>query len=126
MGVANTLVGLLVIYAAKWGGLADLPANALGYLTGLAVSYVLNARWTFSFRGRPAVAVPRFVLVVVSAYLANIATVYVALGLAINSYIAQALGIVPYTVVGYLGAAFFVFRNPALRTADHTTRPSGR
>jgi putative flippase GtrA len=113
VGVANTLLGLLVIYAGKWGlGLADLPANALGYLTGLALSYTLNARWTFSFRGRHAVALPRYVLVVLAAYLANIATVYAALGLAINSYIAQAAGIIPYTVVGYLGTAFFAFRNP--------------
>lgn len=113
MGVANGLVGLLVIYAAKWGaGLTDLPANALGYLTGLALSYALNANWTFGFRGRHALALPRFVLVFVAAYLANIATVYVALGLAINSYIAQALGMPSYTVVFYLGAAFFAFRNP--------------
>jgi putative flippase GtrA len=69
--------------------------------------------------------VPRFVLVVVVAYLANIATVYVALGLAINGYLAQAVGIVPYTVVGYLGAAFFVFRNPDPRTADPRTDLKG-
>jgi hypothetical protein len=65
--------------------------------------------------------VPRFVLVIVAAYLANIATMYVALGLAINGYIAHATDIIPDTVVSHLGAAFFVFRNPDPRTAQRRT-----
>jgi putative flippase GtrA len=121
VGVANTVLGLLVIYAAKWvGGLGDFPANLLGYIVGLTVSYFLNARWTFAFRGRHGVAAPRFMLVILVAYLANIATVYALLGLAINGYIAQAAGIIPYTVVGYLGAALFAFRGPDPR------RPASR
>jgi putative flippase GtrA len=126
VGMVNTLVGLLVIYAAKWvAGLPDLPANLLGYLAGFAVSYALNARWTFAFRGRHGVAAPRFVLVILVAYLANIATVYAALGLAINSYIAQAAGMVPYAVVGYLGTALFVFRDLRPRTGVYPQRSSG-
>ncbi len=40
VGVANTLLGLLVIYAAKWvAGLPDFPANLIGYFVGLTVSY---------------------------------------------------------------------------------------
>jgi putative flippase GtrA len=126
VGVANTLLGLLVIYAAKWWArLPDLPANLLGYLAGFAVSYALNARWTFAFRGRHGVAAPRFVLVILVAYLANIATVYAVLALAINSYIAQAAGIVPYAVIGYFGTALFVFRDLHARTGVYPHRPSG-
>lgn len=126
MGMANTLLGLLVIYAAKWvARLPDLPANLLGYLAGLAASYALNARWTFAFRGRHGIAAPRFVLVILAAYLANVATVYAALGLAVNSYIAQAAGIVPYTVIGYLGTALFVFRDLHRCTGVYPHRPSG-
>jgi len=126
VGVANTLLGLLVIYAAKWvAGLPDFAANLIGYSVGLTVSYFLNARWTFAFRGAHGAAAPRFVLVIVVAYLANIATVYALLGLAINSYIAQAAGIVPYTVVGYLGAALFAFHDAETRTTGYPRRPSG-
>lgn len=125
MGVANTLLGLIVIYGAKWlAGLADLPANLLGYLLGLTVSYFLNARWTFSFGGRHGVAAPRFALVILVAYLANIATVYALLALAINSYIAQAAGIIPYTVIGYVGAALFAFRESDPRIASFPRPPS--
>jgi putative flippase GtrA len=126
VGFANTLLGLGVIFAAKaLAGLPDLPANLLGYLAGLTVSYFLNARGTFVFRGRHGVAAPRFVLVILAAYLANIATVYAALDIGIDSYIAQAAGIVPYTVIGYLGTALFVFRNPYPDAAGHAGRPSG-
>ena len=45
VGVANTLVALLVIYAAKWYlGLGDVAANALGYSVGLFISFTLNSR----------------------------------------------------------------------------------
>jgi len=126
VGIANTLLGLLVIYAAKWvARLPDLPANLLGYTAGLVISYALNARWTFAFHGRHRVAAPRFVLVILAAYLANIATVYAALALAVNSYIAQAAGIVPYTVVGYLGTALFVFRDAHPSTGVYPHRYSG-
>jgi putative flippase GtrA len=124
VGMVNTLVGLLVIYAAKWtAGLSDLPANLLGYAAGLSVSYTLNARWTFAFHGRQGVAALRFVLVIVAAYLANIATVYAALGLAVNSYIAQAAGIVPYAVIGYLGTSLFAFRDPHSCTGVYPPHP---
>jgi len=59
VGVANTLVALLVIYAAKWlANMGDLAANALGYGVGMLASFTLNSRWTFAHRGPqlPAVA----------------------------------------------------------------------
>jgi putative flippase GtrA len=125
VGVANTLLGLLVIYAIKWGrGTGDLAANLLGYLTGFSMSYFLNARWTFAFRGEHRSAVPRFLLTLALAYLANLATVYAALSLSINSYLAQAAGIVPYTVISYLGAALFVFRYPRTAAAKFPGEPS--
>lgn len=124
VGLANTLLGLCVIYAVKWEtGAGDLEANLLGYLAGLCSSYFLNARWTFAFHGRHRSALPRFMLTLLAAYLANLATVYAALGLSINSYLAQAAGIVPYTVIGYLGAALFAFRTPAAAAVDLRVEP---
>jgi putative flippase GtrA len=120
VGVANTLTGLLIIYGLKWlFGIADVLANFVGYAVGLCVSYILNARWTFSFRGSFSTAVPRFVLVIVAAYLANLVTVSAALyWLYLDSYVAQAAGVAPYALVTYCGSKWFVFdrkRPPALR-----------
>jgi putative flippase GtrA len=113
VGVANTCAGLLVIYAAKWLlQWSDLPANALGYAVGLAISFRLNSRWTFAYLGAHGPALARFVLSTAIAYGANLATVMLALHvLGLNGYLAQALGVPPYTLTAYLLSKYFVFRN---------------
>ena len=110
-GAANTLVGVAVIFGLKWIFDAnDYLANALGYLTGLLVSFMGNARWTFSFEGPRAPAVARFVVLVAIAYLANLGGLFVAkYWIGMNSYLAQLAGIVPYAAFMYLGMKHFVF-----------------
>jgi putative flippase GtrA len=111
VGLANTVVGLGSIYAAKWwGGFGDVSANLLGYGLGLGVSFVLNKVWTFRFFGRTAAALTRFVLVFIVAYSANLLTLLLLVGpLGIDSYFAQAMSIVPYTLIFYLGSRHFAF-----------------
>ena len=111
VGIANTLFGLAVIYTLKWFGLGDILANAFGYACGLLLSFKLNSRWTFGFRGREGRAFVKFILVVGISYLTNLLTVMVGIHtFGINGYLAQALGVVPYTVLSYLGSRYFVFR----------------
>jgi putative flippase GtrA len=113
VGVANTVVGLLVIYAAKWFlHFGDVAANVLGYSIGLMLSFALNSRWTFSYNGPRLPALARFIFVTPAAYGVNLATVLAAIHwFGLNSYVAQALGIVPYTVTSFLASKYFVFRN---------------
>ena len=113
-GAANTLLGLAIIYALKLAGLHDLPANLLGYALGIWISYTMHASWSFSYRGSIRAALPRYVLVTLLAYLANLALVSIALyWWGVNGYVAQALGIPPYALVGYLGSRLYVFRRKA-------------
>jgi putative flippase GtrA len=111
VGGINTLLGLSIIYVLIWAfHLHDVWANLIGYGIGIAVSFLLNARWTFSFRGPFGGAAWRFVAIVGLGYLANLATVSVCLhGLSLPSFIAQAAGVLPYALVTYLGSKFFVF-----------------
>lgn len=111
VGVFNTAIGLACIFAAKallgWG---DLAANAAGYAVGLAVSFALNRSWTFRDRGRISPALLRFLGAFLLAYLANLATVFALRDIGgIDSYVAQAAGIVPYTVLFFLASRAFVF-----------------
>lgn len=112
VGVANTLVGLAVIFAAKaLAGAGDLAANASGYAVGLTLSFALNRSWTFRDRGRLSPAALRFMLAFALAYLANLATVFGLRDLAgVDSYVAQAAGVVPYTALFFLASRAFVFR----------------
>jgi putative flippase GtrA len=114
VGVLNTLVGLCAIYLCKWlGGIGDAAANAVGYTVGLANSFAWNRRWTFNHSDAMLPAAVRFVVVFLIAYLLNLGTVMTAIhGFGVNSYVAQAIGIMPYTIFFYLGSRWFVFRSP--------------
>ena len=111
VGVANALVGLSVIYLAKWYFRADnFTANAIGYSVGLLVSFILNSRWTFAYLGPRLPAMAKFLLVALVAYGMNLLTVMTAIHfMGLNDYLAQALGIPPYTVTSYLASKYLVF-----------------
>ena len=111
VGIGNTIVGLGVIYAGKWLlQFGDVLANLLGYACGFSMSFALNKRWTFRYQGPPGPALARFLAVLVIAYLLNLAVVVSSRDLLhCNSYLAQALGIIPYSGFGYVGSRFFAF-----------------
>jgi putative flippase GtrA len=111
VGVLNTAVGLSVIFAAKaLLGWNDFAANATGYAVGLATSFLLNRAWTFGDRGRISPALIRFLAAFALAYLANLATVFALRDLAaVDSYVAQAAGVVPYTILFFVASRAFVF-----------------
>ena len=111
VGLLNTIVGLAVIYAAKlFLQLGDGAANALGYSMGILLGFALNSRWTFAYRGASLPAFARFALTTCVAYVMNLATVLVAIRGGLDSYVAQALGIVPYTITTFIFSKYFVFR----------------
>ncbi|MDP9895805.1 putative flippase GtrA [Variovorax boronicumulans] len=112
VGVANTLVGLSVIYAAKYFFHAgDVVANAIGYGVGICVSFFLNSRWTFAYEGAVLPAVAKFLLGTAVAYGANLLAVVVAIDhFGLNSYLAQAMGMPVYTVTAYVASRYIVFR----------------
>jgi putative flippase GtrA len=125
VGVLNTLAGLLVIYTLKYVfATPDVAANLVGYAVGLTTSYTLNRRWTFAFRGPHRDAIGRFIVVTLVAYGANLALVCAAVSLfSVNSYVAQSVGVVPYTLVSYFGSRFFAFAAPSPEPLAPIARP---
>jgi putative flippase GtrA len=110
-GIVNTAVGLGVIFAAKWlFDVGDLMANAAGYTVGYCCSFILNRNWTFQHEGRVLTAAFRFSVAVAIAYGLNLAAVFGLRDLAnVNSYLAQAAGVIPYSVFLYVASRFYVF-----------------
>lgn len=112
VGVINTIVGLGTIYFAMYflGFRAD-RANGLGYSVGIIVSFLLNKKWTFKSYDHLLYSFLRFLTVVSIAYTVNLTVVLCSINeFGINPYVAQALGIVPYATVGYLGSCYFAFQ----------------
>jgi putative flippase GtrA len=125
VGVVNTLVGLTLIYLARFGlGWADVPANMLGYAVGLAVSFSLNRRWTFRYEGRLLTAQLRFLAAFALAYAANLgALLLLTHGLGITSVLAHPAGMVVYTSIFYILSRTFVFP-PSDRVARNIDAPA--
>jgi putative flippase GtrA len=122
VGLLNTATGLIVIYFMIFVfGIHDLLANVIGYAVGISVSFLLNARWTFSFRGQFGSAAVRFAATNLVGYFANLATVsFFLYALRFDSSVAQATGVLPYALVTYLGSKYFVFR----RSPDQEVCPT--
>lgn len=112
VGVINTFFGLLIIFIAKWIGLGDIISNLIGYTCGVLLSFRLNSLWTFSYEGNQLRAFVVFIVLIFIAYLANLGTVLLVINLLhANSYLAQSLGILPYTLITYFGSKHIAFRN---------------
>jgi putative flippase GtrA len=111
VGIANTLVSLSVIYFLKLVlQTDDVIANVFGYSVGISVSFALNSNWTFDYRGPRFPALVKFLLVALVAYCMNLIVVIVAIDyVGFNGYVAQALGIPPYTLTSYLASKYLVF-----------------
>jgi len=122
VGFANTALGLAVIYIAKLVlAFGDVAANATGYAFGLLVGYGLNSTWTFDYRGRAPAAIGRFAIAFLLSYSVNLLAVWCLIDRAsVNSYVAQALGIIPYTLCFYLLCRSFVF---PLKAGDSSAAP---
>ena len=122
VGVANALVGLTVIFAAKaLLAFGDVAANATGYGVGLTVSFVLNKSWTFNHKGEILASAVRFLGVFAVAYTINLTIVLALIDWAqVNAYLAHALGMPCYTVAFFLLSKHFAFRgsDTAGRRAD--------
>lgn len=123
VGVANTAIGLTILYGALFAGLGDFASNALGYGSGLVVSFVLHRGWTFAGRSkslqRDAVG---FIFAWVAAYLANLATIALGRELGfLDNPLVQLAGVAVFSVAFYLLISRMVFAGAA--SSDAASAP---
>lgn len=127
VGLINTGAGLLAIYAVLYfGRTGPVIANAVGYIIGLTVSFVLNRLWTFEDRSAIGHVLPRYLITAGVAYLCNLAVVVVGtLYFYADPYAIQPLGIIIYTVTMFFGCRWYVFggfspcNSPVKNTKNH-------
>ena len=110
VGLLNTGLGLAAIYGSMFLFHASAEmANMLGYAAALCLSFHLNKRWTFASARPMGEAAPRVGAVIAIAWLVNLAVVSLSARSGMNAYLAQLCGVVPYTILCFLGCRFFVF-----------------
>ena len=131
VGLVNTAIGLLAIYAVIFFFNANPAlANAIGYAIGLTVSFALNRFWTFDDNRSIAKVLPSYLLAAAVSYLLAAAVSYllnlsvVLLGtyhFGVGPYLVQLFGIGVYTVSMFLGCRWFVFQAPI--NSDEPVKP---
>jgi len=111
VGVSNTVVGFAAIwFCLRRLGFGDVAANATGYAVGFVWGFFLNRAWTFGHRGPVYASLPRYALVCLVAYAANLAVLIWLVGqFGAGSLVAQFFGISTYSALAYLGARRFAF-----------------
>ena len=117
VGFLNTAVGYsTILFFQHVVSLGYLVSNALGYMVGGLVSYVLNKSFTFGSSRAHGEALPRFVLAVAICYLINLVVLEVSIAhWNIPAAIAQGVAMFAYTVTFFFLSKWFVFgeRGPA-------------
>lgn len=110
VGVVNTLITLAVIYLLMHLGADYRVANAVGYLAGFIISFVLNRNWTFTHEGHWLASFARWIVVAAVSYCGNLATVVMLhRWLGVDTRLAQLGGMPVYTALSYAGSRYFAF-----------------
>ncbi|HXQ10051.1 MAG TPA: GtrA family protein [Caulobacteraceae bacterium] len=122
VGLINTAIGFAVVVALDPGlHVAPAIANAVGYLVGVAVGFILNRDFVFrSSRGLTASGA-RYAIAALGAFVLNQGVLRLAgtaFGLgAVQHIAAQLCAMATYSVVFFLACRFWVFRPGAASTA---------
>lgn len=112
VGALNTLVGYGFILAGLFLGAGDYLANALGFVLGMPVSWLLHRRLTFRVqRSISTGEIGRYVVAVALSYGANLAVVTAGrMAGFVESPFVQLAAVCCYAAVFYLLSRRFVFR----------------
>lgn len=68
VGAVNTLVGLGTAYVLLYAGWSHLHATFAGNSAGVGMSYILNRRYTFRYRGQWLPSLLRFISIALLCY----------------------------------------------------------
>lgn len=101
VGLANTGLTAAIILLLTYLGMGVYLSNAVGYIAGICLSFVLNTLFTFSAK-LSANRLIKFLLVCAISYIVNLVAIKTVLF--INPgyiYIAQLIGMALYTITGF-------------------------
>lgn len=110
VGGLNTLVTAAVILTLTTLGVGLYLSNLSGYVVGILFSFVLNTYFTFS--SKPSLQrLIKFITCCAICYVINLIAMNIAMLFGINNeYLIQVVGMVFYTVCGFIINKIWVMR----------------
>lgn len=124
VGILNTIVGYTIILIALWFGFNDISANVSGYAIGLALSFLLNSRWTFGGMTATSISVvARYLIAFAFSYTTNLIVILELRSThLLSSWAVHLVGIGIYTILFYITSKYFVFsKNATTLNKNDTT-----
>ena len=113
VGVSNTFLTAGVIWILmKVFHCSDYISNFIGYIIGLANSFIWNRKWTFESKTKVSVTVFKFIVTFAISYAVQLGNLYALLHLThIDPYYCQLLSIVVYTGINFILNKYYTFKN---------------
>ncbi|MHB8062078.1 MAG: GtrA family protein [Ruminiclostridium sp.] len=113
VGVINTLITGIILFVLMNGfGVSYDISNAVGYVAGFFNSFIMNKFWTF--KGNQASTLRqliKFTAVFAICYLIQLSLViFMVEKLNVNKNISQLVGMVFYTLIGFVFNKLFTFK----------------
>jgi Predicted membrane protein len=111
VGCANTAIDFTAFFLLNLVGVPHLLAQVLAYSAGVANSFVLNRKWTFSLAGRTnAGEVLKFVIVNSISLLVSASLLYFMYDIHnMNLWLAKAAATIGGIIINYAGSRIWVF-----------------
>ncbi len=122
VGVINTLVGTAIMFGLyNLAGCSYWLSSAANYILASILSFWLNKRFTFGYKGHVAASGGRFVINIASCYLLAygiakplIKWLMSGSSLTVQENIAMLVGMGIFTGLNYIGQRVFVFKEDAM------------
>lgn len=110
VGCVNTILGLFIIFLAKYYGLNDVLSNFFGYFFGYIVGFFLNKKITFNNNDFFVPFFIRYTLVFIFSYSINIILVLILLEKNNElGFFAHLVFLPVFVILNFLGCKYFVY-----------------
>ncbi len=113
VGVVNTILTIIILFVLmNIFGVSYKISNAVGYVAGFLNSFIMNKLWTFNQNQTSTIRqFLKFTLVFAVCYLLQLGLVILFVdGLHVNKNISQIIGMVFYTLIGFIFNKLFTFK----------------
>lgn len=109
VGCINTVSSLIVIYTLMLMGVGLVASNAVGYLFGLMLSFVINSACTFNI-GVQKKLVFKYIVAFAVSYGLNISVVFSVHAMGGSKAVSQLSGMPFYTIIFFILNKWWVIK----------------
>lgn len=108
-GGTATVINFGLFAGLYWAGANYLVASAIGYASGIAVSFTINRFFVFTESSRGSHQFPRYTLIYLGALGVQLALLELGVRAGIDPLIANAIALVTVVITNYFVIRKFVF-----------------